>query len=264
MHLDSAPVAPPSLSIVVPVYNEEQELPVLLRALRVALDDLALEGEILVVDNASTDDTRAAVAPFLEQGVRYLRNDANRGKGYSIRRGMLEAKGDLRLMCDADCAPSLPSLPHMIALADEADVVVGSRVAAGARVDRQQPLRRRFFGLGFLILTRVLMGRLTHDVYCGFKLWRADAAEAVFSRVQLEGWVFDAEALALAHGLGLRVREAGIEWVNRPASRLSIGDVLLSGFRELLRARRHVRAEAARSRAAAADRLVEHRVEARS
>src|SRR5438270_442475 len=109
------------------------------------------EGEILVVDNASTDGTRQAVELFVRQGVRYLRNDVNRGKGYSIRRGMLEASGELRLMCDADCTPSLASLPAMVAATEAADVVVGSRVVEGARVARHQPLGRRVFGLGFLI-----------------------------------------------------------------------------------------------------------------
>jgi glycosyltransferase involved in cell wall biosynthesis len=257
-------VAPPSLSVVVPVHNEERELPQLLRALESALGELGVEGEILVVDNASTDDTAGAIEPFLQRGVRHLRNEHNRGKGYSIRRGMLEATGDLRLMCDADCTPSLASLPRMLAAAEDADVIVGSRVAEGARVGRQQPLRRRFFGLGFLILTRVLMGRLTRDVYCGFKLWRAEAAETVFDRVELDGWTFDAEALALARVLGLRVREVGIAWVNRPASRLAIGDVLFRGGRELLQARRHVRAEAARRAAGPGERLVQQRAEAGS
>src|SRR5213078_4552408 len=145
---------------------------------------------------------------------------------------------DLRLMCDADCVPSLGSLPRLLAAAEDADVVVGSRIASDAHVGHQQPLRRRFVGLGFLILTRVIIGRLTRDVYCGFKLWRAEAAEAVFGRVKIDGWVFDAEALALAQALGYRVRETGIPWINRPASRLSIGEVLVPAARELLRARR--------------------------
>jgi dolichyl-phosphate beta-glucosyltransferase len=257
------PVSAPSLSIIVPVYNEERELPTILAATRGALHDLGLEGEVLVVDNASTDGTRAAVEPFLGEGVRYVRNDANRGKGYSIRRGMLEADGDLRLMCDADCTPSLVSLPAMIEAAEGADVVVGSRVAVGASVARHQPLQRRFFGLGFLILTRLVMGRLTRDVFCGFKLWRGEAADAVFSRVQLDDWVFDAEALALAKALGLRVQEMGIAWVHRPASRLSIRRVLASAVPDLLRARRHVRAEAART-PPLSDSLTADRVEAGS
>jgi dolichyl-phosphate beta-glucosyltransferase len=123
-------------------------------------------------------------------------------------------------------------------------VVVGSRLGAGARVSRQQPVRRRIVGFGFLALSRLLMGPLPRDVYCGFKLWRADVACQVFERVQLTGWAFDAEALAMARRLGYNVREVGIEWANRPDSRLSIGDVLVPVTRELLAARRNVRSAA--------------------
>jgi glycosyltransferase involved in cell wall biosynthesis len=233
---------PSSLSIVIPVLNEEEEIGRILAAAIDLLERRGGAGEVLVVDNASTDETCRRVEPFLEAGrVRLLRNDVNRGKGYSIRRGMLEATGDLRLMCDADCVTSLGSLPVLEAAAAEVDVVAGSRITGGAHVDRQQPLRRRVVGFGFLALTRVMMGRLPRDVYCGFKLWRGDAARATFERQRLDGWVFDAEALALARRLGYTVREVGIEWTNRPDSRLSISDVLVPAFRELVAARRNVR-----------------------
>jgi dolichyl-phosphate beta-glucosyltransferase len=241
-------MAAPDLSVVIPVFNEEREIERVLRAVHAALETRCDDWEVLVVDNASTDGTREVAAPLLDgRRVRLIANDANRGKGYSIRRGMLEARGRLRLMCDADCEPSLTSLPQMLEMAEEADVVVGSRVAPGARVERQQPLRRRFFGLGFLILCRLLVRPPARDIFCGFKLWRADAAEAVFARSRLDGWTFDVEALALARALGFRVRECGIVWVNRPSSRLSIGRTLLPALRELLAARRHIRAAAADS-----------------
>jgi len=120
-------------------------------------------------------------------------------------------------------------------------VAVGSRLSAGANVSRQQPLRRRFVGFGFLALTRIVMGPLPRDVYCGFKLWRGDVAGTVFQRVHLDGWAFDAEALALARRLGYSIREVGIEWTNREDSRLSIGNVLIPVTGELLAARRNVR-----------------------
>jgi dolichyl-phosphate beta-glucosyltransferase len=233
---------PASVSIIIPVLNEEDEIAGILNAARDLLEERGGDWEIIVIDNASTDRTRERAEPFLDGSrVRLLRNEVNRGKGYSIRRGMLAASSDLRLMCDADCVPSLPSLPAMVAAAAEADVVVGSRVAEGANVSRQQTLRRRIVGAGFLALTRVIMGRLTHDVYCGFKLWRGEAAESVFDRTRLDGWVFDAEALAMARALGYRVQEVGIAWTNRPSSRLSIGQVLVPAVRELVAARRHVR-----------------------
>jgi len=233
---------PPSLSIVIPVLNEENEIAGILSAATAFLEGRGGEWEIVVVDNASTDQTSARAAPFVDgTKIRLLHNDTNRGKGYSVRRGMLEARGDLRLMCDADCADSLHSLPALEEAAREVDVVVGSRLSPGARVSRQQPLRRRFVGLGFIILTRLAMGRLPRDVYCGFKLWRGEAAQAVFERVELDGWVFDAESLGLAYRLGYLVREIGIEWRNRPDSRLSIRNVLVPAPGELLAARRNVR-----------------------
>jgi dolichyl-phosphate beta-glucosyltransferase len=235
-----------SLSIVIPVLDEEAEIVGMLSGARRTLDERGGPWEILVIDNGSTDRTCQRVEPFLDDArIRLLRNGANRGKGYSIRRGMLEATGDRRLMCDADCVSSLASLPLLERALDEVDVVVGSRVSDGARVQRQQPIRRRVVGFGFLALTRLLMGRLPRDVYCGFKLWRGEAAQTVFERVRLDGWAFDAEALALARRLGYGVREVGIDWTNRPASRLSIGGVLVPVTRELMVARRHVRRAAA-------------------
>lgn len=239
---------PTSLSIIIPVLNEEDEVQSILTAARALLEERGGEWEIIVVDNASTDRTCERVQPFLDgTHVRLLRNDVNRGKGFSVRRGMLEASGDLRLMCDADCVPSLGSLPRLLGAAEDADVVVGSRIATGAHVAHQQPLRRRFVGLGFLILTRLIIGRLTRDVYCGFKLWRAHAAKAVFERLVVDGWVFDAEALAMAYSSGYRVSEVGIDWINRPNSRLSIRQVLIPAIRELSAARQNVRRGAAPS-----------------
>jgi dolichyl-phosphate beta-glucosyltransferase len=232
----------PWLSVVVPAYNEEETIAVTLTALRERLEAGGRPYEILVVDNASEDRTVERVESH-EAEVRVLRNDVNRGKGFSVRRGMLEASGELRLLCDADCAPSLVSLDRMIEAMDHADVAVGSRIAPGADVGRTQPIGRRLVGWPFIALTRLLLSEPTRDIYCGFKLWRAAAAQAVFSRQTLDGWVFDAEVLALSRRLGFRVREVGIVWVNREASKLSIRRTLVPAVKELLAARRNVRGQ---------------------
>jgi dolichyl-phosphate beta-glucosyltransferase len=235
----------PWLSVVVPVYNEEAVAAAFVTTLRDRLAELGRPWEIVIVDNASEDGTVASLEPVLGgEAVRLLRNDVNRGKGFSIRRGMLDARGELRLMCDADCSASLGSLPGLIEAAREADVAIGSRVAPGAKVIHQQPFRRRLVGWPFITLTRILMREPASDVYCGFKLWRAGAADAVFSRQRLDGWVFDAEALGLARRLGFRVREVGIVWADRESSKLSIPRVLVPAVRELLAARRSVRGHA--------------------
>ncbi len=233
---------PPSLSIVIPVLNEEDEIAVILGGAIAHLEERGGDWEIVIVDNASTDRTLERAAPYIDgRRVRLLRNEVNQGKGFSIRRGMLDASGDLRLMCDADCVASLRSLPAMERMASDAHVVVGSRSSAGAHVTRQQPVRRRIVGAGFIALTRAVLGTLPRDIYCGFKLWQGDCAQAVFGKVQLDGWVFDAEALAIAQRMGYSVTEIGIEWNNRPDSRLSIRHSLLPVLGELTKARRNVR-----------------------
>ena len=244
------------LSAVIPAYNEVAGIGGTVRALLAELDRHALDHEVLVVDNASTDGTVAAVEAVGDPRVRVLRNPRNLGKGGSMRRGMLEATGSLRLHCDADCGASLAALARLLARIEHADVVVGSRLAAGAAVGRRQPLRRRVAGRSFVGLCRLALGEPTRDLFCGFKLWRAEAAEAAYRASRLDGWVFDAETLALARAFGYRVVEVGIPWEDRDGSRLSMPRVIVPVTRDLLAARRRVRAVAGRS----ADGLVEPRI----
>jgi dolichyl-phosphate beta-glucosyltransferase len=242
------------MSVVVPAYNEERGIAATVETLRDWVAERDGEFELIVVDNASTDATLARLEPLADgERVRVLRNDRNRGKGHSMRRGMLEARGALRLHCDADCAVCLPSLPGMLELIGEADVVVGSRLAPGAVVARRQPLRRRIAGRSFQQLCRLVLREPTSDLFCGFKLWREEAAVAAYSRTRLEGWTFDAEVLAMARALGYRLRETGIVWTDREGSRVRMGRVLVPVVRDLLAARRHVRREAARSAGRAAE-----------
>jgi dolichyl-phosphate beta-glucosyltransferase len=234
--------APPSISVVIPVYNEAAEITNIVRAVGDVLRARGGDYEIIVVDNASEDDTVERLKPLLaDKHVRLLANEHNMGKGYSVRRGMLEATGDRRLMCDADCAPSLESLPKMEAMLTDCDIVAGARNAPTSEVGRQQPLRRRAASIGFILLCRAVMSEPLKDVFCGFKLFTAAAAQDAFSRAQIDGWAFDAEALAIARRLGYRVRPCGIAWVNRPGSRLSIPRVVVPVLGELVAARRHLK-----------------------
>ena len=241
----SAPVPELSTSVVVPAYNEEQAIAGTVSALAEWLEAAGAPWEIIVVDNASTDGTRERLEAFAsDPRIRVLANDRNRGKGYSVRRGMLEATGEARLHCDADCAPSLASLPAMFELLETHDLVVGSRLAPGASLGMRQPLSRRFVGRGFQQCCRAILWEPTRDLFCGFKLWRGAAAEDVFSRISLDGWTYDAEAIAMARALGYRVCETGIVWSDRDGSRLEMSRVLVPVIMELLEARSHVRSEA--------------------
>jgi dolichyl-phosphate beta-glucosyltransferase len=250
-------MAAPALSVVVPAYNEAAGIAATLRSLRATLDGLGIEHEILVVDNASTDGTADIVAALGDPAVRVLRNARNLGKGASLRRGMLEADGVLRLHCDADCGPSTRALGRMLALSERFDVVVGSRLAPGADVGRRQPVRRRIAGRSFGLLCRALLREPTRDLFCGFKLWRAPAAEAAYRATALTGWTFDAETLAMARALGFSITETGIPWTDREGSRLSMPRVIVPVTRELLEARRRVRRVARAGGAAPAAELAE-------
>jgi glycosyltransferase involved in cell wall biosynthesis len=237
------------MSVVIPAYNEERGIAATVSQAAAWLEARDRSYEIIVVDNASVDATAERLRPLLDRGrVRLLRNDVNRGKGFSVKRGMLDARGTLRLHCDADCTASFASLEAMLELLEAADVVVGSRLAGGARLGRRQPLARRIVGRSFVLLCRALLGEPTQDLFCGFKLWRGPAAVDVFSRVSLDGWVFDAESLAMARARGYRIREVGIHWSDREGSRLSPVRVLIPVVRELLAARANVRRRAAEAR----------------
>jgi glycosyltransferase involved in cell wall biosynthesis len=241
-------VTDPWISVVIPAFNEERGIAAAVTAARDWLEARAAgDWELIVVDNASTDATVERLRRLVDEPrVRVLENDRNRGKGYSMRRGMLAARAPLRLHCDADCTGSFESLERMLELLGGCDVVVGSRLAAGARVAQRQPLHRRMVGRTFVELCRRVLGEPIHDLYCGFKLWRAEAAEAAYSRTKLEDWVFDAEVLAMARALGYRPCETGIAWSDRDGSRLSMPRVLVPALRDLLAARRRVRREARR------------------
>ena len=238
----------PVFSIIVPLFNEQFAVAGTIVDIRDYFEQRGESYEVLLVDNASTDATRGHAEPLLDgERIRLLVNDANRGKGYSVRRGMLEARGEIRLHCDADCAPSLASLPRMLELLEENELVVGSRLAPGAQLGQRQTLPRRFVGRGFQQVCRAILNEPTRDLFCGFKLWRGDAAKDVFERITLDGWTYDAEAIAMARALGYRVAETGIVWTDREGSRLQMSRILIPVIRELLAAKENVRAEGERS-----------------
>lgn len=227
-----------------PAYNEAVAIAGAAEGVRERLDAFGRPWELLIVDNASTDGTAERLAPIVaaDERIELLRNPVNRGKGFSVRRGMLAARGELRLHCDVDCVPSFASFQTLLSLVEGgADVAVGSRLAAGRSIGRPQTLRRRIVGRTFVDLCRLALREPTRDLYCGFKLFRAGAAVHAFGHARLDGWVYDAEVLALARAGGADIREAGIVWTDREGSRLSMPRVLAPAVRDLARARAHVR-----------------------
>jgi dolichyl-phosphate beta-glucosyltransferase len=153
-----------------------------------------------------------------------LRSAANHGKGHAVRTGMLRARGALRLMTDADLSTPIEELSRLEDRLDAgADVAIGSRAVAGARIEVHQPVYREMMGRVFNRLVQVLLLPGLQDTQCGFKLFDAAAAELAFGACRLDGFSFDAEALYVARRRGLRIDEVPVTWRNDAASRVSLG-----------------------------------------
>jgi len=217
--------SPPKLSVVIPAYNEAARLPKGLQQIRQYAEQTGWAMEIVVVDDGSHDGTAAAARAF-EPGptaLRVLVNERNRGKGYSVRRGMLAAAGELLLMSDADQSTHIREIEKLLpAVAEGFDVVIGSRDHPEAILSPPQGWLRRRMGWLLRTVRRQLVLRDLADTQCGFKLFTRRAGRRIFRLVRREDFAFDFEALLLARRLGYRVKEVGVVWCNDPDSRVHL------------------------------------------
>jgi glycosyltransferase involved in cell wall biosynthesis len=234
------------LSIVIPAYNEaERILPTLARLHQFLLTQ-RLRWEIVVVDDGSKDATcavveaQAAVIP----GLRLVRQSPNQGKGAAVRRGMLAARGQLRVMSDADGSMPPEQLPALLApiIACRAEIAIGSRYAAGARTDVKQPAYRVLWSrLANRVIQRSLVPGVL-DTQCGFKAFTAEAARDLFGRARVDGWAFDLEILALARRRGYGIAEIGVAWTDDRRSKVNPLKDMYKVVREAVTIRRNLRA----------------------
>jgi dolichyl-phosphate beta-glucosyltransferase len=230
-----------ALSIVIPAYNEETRLPTTLDRILAWIESGAMSvGEILVVDDGSSDRTAAVAEEFggRYSTVRLIRNIGNRGKGYAVRNGMLKAQGEWILYTDADLSAPIEEATtlYAAAIAQDAVVAIGSRALNRSLVEVHQSPFREYSGRFFNVVMRLLTGLPFHDTQCGFKLYRADAAQAIFSRQQLDGFSFDVEDLYIAARLGLKTIEVPVHWSNVEGTKVSLRQGIKS-FTDLARIR---------------------------
>ena len=207
----------PRLSIVVPAYNEAARLPVTLPQL-VAFCERSGDAEVLIVDDGSRDTTADLVAEYAKRHpfLRLVRNPGNRGKGYSVRHGIQEATGDWMLSTDADLSSPIEEVSKLQAAAEKAQaaVAIGSRALDRSLVGVHQAPLREWGGRLFNLVMRVATGLPFKDTQCGFKLFRRDAARAIFPRQKLDGFGFDVEDLVIARVQGFKVVEVPVVWNN--------------------------------------------------
>lgn len=214
----------PFLSIVIPAYNEAQRIGKSLEKIRQYLDSRSFSAELIVVDDGSTDEMprhlREASAQW--DALRVFRTDPNRGKGYSVRRGALEARGDYVLFTDADLSTPIEAADHLLEVMEctEADVVVGSRALNRKLIGVRQPKFRELSGIFFNVLVRIFTGLSLRDTQCGFKLFRRETTREAFQLQKVEGFGFDPEILFLIKRSGGRIIEVPVRWNNDPATKV--------------------------------------------
>lgn len=233
----------PTLSVVIPAYNEATRLPAMLDEADAHLSARGNGLEIIVVDDGSTDATAEVAAAWSGQTpLRVLRAAVNRGKGHAVRMGMLAARGDLVLFADADGATPMRELDRLeTALRSGAGVAIGSRALHSGTVVRDTRLHRRAMGRVFHGLVELLVGSSVRDTQCGFKLFTRPVAQRVFAPATSDGFSFDVEILSRVEALGVPVAEIAVDWSDVPSSRVRLASDSASMLIDLVRIRRRLR-----------------------
>ncbi len=236
------------ISVVVPVFNEEPVLRASVTELaRFLSERFGDDYEIVAVDDGSRD---RSVAILQELGadlpLQIRENGINLGKGAAVRRGMLEAAGDPVFFLDADLATPLAEMDRFLPVFDDSgvDIVIGTRKHDEAEIRTPQSQVRTVMGLGYTKVVNRVLGLSFSDYTCGFKAFRREASQAIFTRSVVDGWSFDAEILFLARFLGFHVREIPVTWEHRPNSKVRLVRDTARSFGELVA----IRARAARGK----------------
>lgn len=214
----------PAYSIVIPAYNESARIESAMREVVNCVRERGWDAEVIVVNDGSTDTTARQVLDFALSApeVRLIENPGNRGKGYSVRNGLLRAQGEIVMFTDADLsAPIAEAELLFAAIRGGADIAIGSRWLERSRQTHRQPLYRQLFGRCFNLLTRTVMGLNFADTQCGFKAFTREAAQTVFQLQTIERWGFDPEILFIATKRHLRVQEVSVTWGHDERTRMS-------------------------------------------
>jgi glycosyltransferase involved in cell wall biosynthesis len=214
----------PDLSIIIPSYNEELRLPATLDRIAAYLQTYRGTAEVLVVDDGSQDRTAAVAEGYRGKipSLRVISNGVNRGKGYSVRHGMQEARGRITLFTDADLSAPIEEAGKLIEALENNDVAIGSRAVDRSLITVHESPFREFAGILFNKIVRIILWLPFVDTQCGFKAFRRERCEIIFEQQRIERFGFDPELLYLARHHGLRAVEIPVRWGHSAATRVSM------------------------------------------
>jgi dolichyl-phosphate beta-glucosyltransferase len=215
----------PLLSIIIPAYREESRIGPTLESVFAYLCVQDYTSEVIVVDDGSPDGTVQAArdAGRGRTNFRVVSNEINRGKGASVRRGMLEARGKYLLFSDADLSTPIEETARFLEkMRGDYDVIIGSRALRGSNIVTCQPWYRQIMGKSFNKIVRVLLVRGLNDTQCGFKMFTRKSANTIFPLQRVERFAFDVELLFLARKFGFRILEMPVTWKDSPLTRVSM------------------------------------------
>lgn len=219
---------------MIPAYNESARLGATLAKVLAYVHGQGWDAEVIVVNDGSRDDTADIVMAYSsnDPAVRLVENPGNRGKGYSVRNGMLNARGRVVLFSDADLSSPIEEAPKLFAALDAgADIAIGSRWLRAESQTQRQPLHRQLFGRIYNLILRLTLGLQFADTQCGFKAFKQPAVQAIFPRQKIERWGFDPEILFLARKLRFKVAEVSVAWAHRDGTSIN---PLVDGFRMVM------------------------------
>ena len=229
----------PLVSIVVPTFNEAARIGDSLRKIDEFVQGSSFTCELVVVDDGSTDQTSTIINQSNIKGLRFIRNGRNRGKGYTVRQGVLAATGKYVLFTDADLSAPIDELDKLLNVArnEDADIVIGSRAIDRRYIEKHQSRFRELGGIAFNFMVRAFLGLPLRDTQCGFKLFGGQKCRPLFERLTTDGFGFDPELLFLARRQGLRIREVPVRWSHSEGSKVKFLRHATVMFLDLLRIR---------------------------
>src|SRR6185503_6500320 len=214
----------PKYSIVIPAYNESARIPATLDSVVACIRERGWPAEVVVVNDGSTDSTARLIKDFAARApeVRLLENPGNRGKGYSVRAGILQAQGEVVMFTDSDLSAPIEEAERLFAaILNGADIAIGSRWLESGRQTHRQPLYRQIFGRCFNMVCRMVMNLPFADTQCGFKAFTRSAAQTVFQLQTIERWGFDPEILFIALKRSFKIVEVPVSWAHDERTRMS-------------------------------------------